>query len=245
MEEIVIISGPPGAGKTMATQNLNPKEVYYVNTDKKSLPYPNPGYSKDDEKSKTLKGNMLYSSDPLLIEKRIKLINKSYPQCNKIIIDTASSIMNDDEMRRMKEPGFDKWKDLAVSIWKFLTVLPSELREDLIIYMFFHEENVFDDDGVRTIQVKTNGRKTRKLEPESRVNIVLRAHYSEDDDNMISYFQTKREENDHAKSNLDLFPHKYMPKDLEIVDQCIRLYHNLGGVKKDFKIENIVEPEID
>ena len=44
-------------------------------------------------------------------------VNERRPEIKTLVIDTIGSIMVADEMRRMKEKGYDKWQDLAQCIW--------------------------------------------------------------------------------------------------------------------------------
>jgi hypothetical protein len=243
--EVIAISGPSGSGKTSSMVKLNPKSTYYVCADKKAFPAKIPGYKKDTGGSLKVNGNMLWDSNTITIEKKINLINKHIPSCKRVIIDTASAIMDDDEMARMKEKTFDKWTDMAAAIWKMISVTIPNLREDLIIYMFFHEEQIDGEGLEQMIRLKTNGRKLRKLEPEYKMNTIIRSHLNSDDEhNLTGWFQTRRND-DHCKTPRGMFEHYAIPADLDLVDQSIRHFYNLGGLRQDFDPTAYDSVEID
>ena len=132
MSKVICVAGESGSGKTTSLRNLNPKTTYIFDADKKGLSWK--GWKKQYNAENK---NYYCCDDPEKIYAYLIGVAQNRPDIKVIVIDTIGSIMVADEMRRMKEKGFDKWQDLAQCIWRIVDVAYM-LRPDLtIIFMAF------------------------------------------------------------------------------------------------------------
>ena len=91
-----------------------------------------------------------------------------------IIVDTLNGIMVSDEMRRSKEKGYDKWMDLASSIYSIIDYSLT-MRDDVTIIFIAHTQTERDDSGFAFTRIKTSGKKLDKITLESKFSTVLLA----------------------------------------------------------------------
>ncbi len=178
MAKVIGIMGESGSGKTTSMQNLDPKTTFYIDADKKGLSWKGwrEQYSKEDM-------NYLKTDDARLILNVLKQINKGtmklkdgstkdLKHIKTIVVDTLNGIMVADEMRRCKEKGYDKWQDLAQSVWEIVD-FPLDFRDDLTIIFIAHSQTDRDDSGEIMTRIKTNGNKLGKILLESKMTTVL------------------------------------------------------------------------
>lgn len=167
--KVICIMGESGSGKTTSMRNLNPASTFYFDCDKKGLSWK--GWKKQyNEENK----NYLRTSDIKKVEQFIRAMNDRAPHIQTIVIDTINGIMIDDEFLRMKEKGYDKWQDLASSIWN-LVDLANSLRGDLTVIFIAHSQTERDDNGYSFTRLKTSGRKLDKISLETKFTTVLLA----------------------------------------------------------------------
>ena len=89
-----------------------------------------------------------------------------------VVVDTLNGLMVADEMRRTKEKGYDKWQDLAQSIYD-LVDYSLTMRDDVTIVFVAHTQTDHDDNGYMFTRIKTSGRKLDKITLESKFSTVL------------------------------------------------------------------------
>jgi hypothetical protein len=212
------IMGDTGSGKTTSIRTVDPETTYYINADGK--PPMLPGFFK---MFNTERRNYKKTSDAKVIANILKGISEEASHIQTVIIDTMNAIMLDDEMQRMKTKGYDKWMDLAASIYNLINLSNKDLRENLIVIMMFHEETFLDDDGVRTTRILTNGRKLEKIKLESKLPIVLRSMSTGEDGNNEYWFETKKSKSN-TKTPIGLFEEFRIPNDLNMVIQAVRQF---------------------
>lgn len=169
MSTVILIMGEPGQGKTTSMRNLNPETTVYFDCDKKGLPWR--GWRKQYSKEKK---NYFATSNAGAICNAIDNINKEKPEIKTIVVDTLNWIMIDEEFKRMKEKGYDKWQDLAYSV-KVLISKAKQLRDDLTVIFVAHTQTETDDSGIIFTRMKTSGKKLEKISVESMFNTVLLA----------------------------------------------------------------------
>lgn len=164
---MICVAGESGSGKTTSMRNLNPKETYYIDCDKKGLSWK--GWKKQyNSENKNYKS----TDEPNVVASLIVGISQKCPEIKNVIIDTINGIMIGDEMRRVKEKGYDKWTDLAQCIWNIVDKA-YECREDLNIIFLAHTQTERDDNGYSFTCIKTNGKKLNKIGLESKFTTVL------------------------------------------------------------------------
>lgn len=167
MSKVICIAGESGSGKTTAMRNLDPKETYYIDCDRKGLSWRGWRTQYNSENK-----NYKATNDIKMIQQLIEGIDKKCPQIHYIIIDTINGIMIADEMRRSKEKGYDKWIDLAACVWDLIDNAYS-YRDDLTIIFTAHTQTECDDSGFSFTRIKTNGKKIDKIALESKFTSVL------------------------------------------------------------------------
>lgn len=167
--KVIAIMGESGSGKTTSMRNLDPSSTVYIDCDKKGLSWKGwkQQYNADNK-------NYLRSSDVELIKAWITRIDTNAPHVKTIVIDTINGIMVDDEFNRMAEKGYDKWQDLAVSVYSLVS-LCNTVRADLTVIFIAHSQTDREDDGYRLTRIKTSGRKLDKIVLESKFTTVLLA----------------------------------------------------------------------
>ena len=168
MAKAICIIGESGAGKTTSLRNLDPKETYYIDADKKGSAWR--GFR---QLYNSQNKNYIATDDPNKVLALMKGISEK-SDLKYIVVDTLNGIMIGEEMRRSKEKNFDKWLDLASYIYSILDVV-CDLRDDLTIIYTAHSETERTEDGYMWTRMKTTGKKLNKLVPESKFNVVLLA----------------------------------------------------------------------
>lgn len=171
MAQVIGIMGESGSGKTTSMRNLDPKTTYYIDCDKKGLPWKGWKQQYNAEKK-----NYYVTDQISIVEILLDKISTQEAQkhIKVVVIDTLNGLMVADEVRRMKEKGYDKWTDLAQCIWGLLDKLYS-LRDDLTVIVICHSQTQKEDDGYTFTRIKTSGKKLDKLNVESKLTTVLYA----------------------------------------------------------------------
>lgn len=212
MSTIIGIMGESGSGKTTSLRNLDPKTTYIIDADKKGLAWKGwrkdwnaeaKNYTRCDDKEKVL-----------FIQKGI--IEKC-PEIKTLVIDTMNGIMVSDEIRRMKEKGYDKWVDLAVCVMDIIDTALSA-RDDLIVVMIFHSQTIRDDNGNIWTNIRTNGQKLGKIVLETKLPIVLLAKCVDGE-----YIFETQSNNSTAKSPMGMLE-KQIPNDIAAVIEKLKEY---------------------
>ena len=211
-----IVIGPDGSYDAKNYQGLNPETTFIINADKKSLPFRG-GFSEEAK-------NLIYTSDSATIINLLKQISAG-SRIKSIIIDTANGIMIDAEMLESKKLTYDKWADLAKSIYEIISVCNS-LRKDLVVYFTGHVTLYTDVDGNESKCLVTNGRKLEKIKIESKLPIVLFTKVERDMDKNMYLFETQANRST-AKSPIGMFETATIPNSLRLVDDTIRSYYSL------------------
>ena len=171
MAKVIGIMGESGSGKTTSMRNLDPNTTFYIDCDKK-------GMSWKGWRDQYNEGNKNYiATDEIsIVESVLNMINTqdNLKKIKVVVIDTLNGLMVADEVRRMKEKGFDKWQDLAQCVWTLLDKLYT-YRSDLTIIVVCHSQTQKEDDGFTFTRIKTSGKKLDKLNVESKLTTVLLA----------------------------------------------------------------------
>ena len=169
MAMTIAIMGESGSGKTTAMRNLPPASTMYIDCDQKGLSWRGWRTSFNTEKK-----NYVRSSNKETIMTLFQRIEKDpeFSAIKYIVIDTINGIMVDDEMARMKEKGYDKWADLAFSVYGLVTYA-LKMRDDLTVIFLAHAQAERDDNGNVWTHIKTSGKKLDKIVLESKFTTVL------------------------------------------------------------------------
>ena len=228
MASIIAIMGQSGSGKTTSLRKLDPATTFIIDADRKGLSWA--GWKKSYVEGK----NYLRESNPADVQAALNAISQRMPHVKLVIIDTVNSIMIDDEMKRLKEKGYDKWSDLAQTVYGLISDA-NVLRDDLVIVFTFHCEVCEDElGGNRLVRFQTNGRKLQKISLEAKFPTVLFSKAK--GDGAEGYIFETQSKQSVAKSPMGMFPTFEIPNDLAYVVDRVRAFDNEDGPL--VKVEN-------
>ena len=215
MSKIIAVMGESGAGKTTSMRNLDPKTTMYIDCDKKGLSWK--GWREQYNKESK---NYIVSDDPDYVLKMVQMVSNSpdFQHIKVIIIDTLNGLMVADEMRRMKEKGYDKWQDLAASVYNLVDKALT-FRDDLTIVFTAHTQTDREDSGYMFTHIKTSGKKLDKIVLESKFPVVLLAKVMDG----AYKFETKAD-NSTAKVPMGAIEDQYIDNDITKVIDALKDY---------------------
>lgn len=206
MSKAIMVLGTSGSGKTTSMRNLDPKTTFYIDADGKGLSW------KDWRKQYNNKNKNYYrSDDAIAIYSIMQQIDAQQKHIKTLVIDTLNGIMVGDEMRRIKDKGYDKWMDLAQSVYNIVDY-SNKMRDDLTVILLGHTQT--SEDGFTCML--TNGRKLNKICLESKVNTVLIAKQIDGE-----YVFETRSSNSTAKTPMGTFDTDTIPNDITIVIKAL------------------------
>lgn len=225
--------GESGSGKTTSLRNLPPKETFYIDADGKGLSWK--GWAKDYS---VKNGNYVRTDDPENILRMMMVVNgeniigmndpktgkvleieKPQTQFKFLVVDTLNAIMIAEEMRRSKEKGYDKWMDLATSVYNIVK-FAGKLRDDLTIIFLAHTETVTEETGYMMTRIATSGRKLQKIKLETMLNTVLMAKAVDGEYKFITHSDGSTT----AKTPMGAFTDDAIDNDIKIVLDALKEY---------------------
>lgn len=216
MARTLLVMGESGSGKTTSIRTLDPKTTLVIDCDKKGLSFK--GWKKLYNKQNK---NYIKTSNVDIIWDFLKRASgQDLAHIKTVVIDTLNGIMIDDEFNRMHEKSYDKWQDLAASIYGLVTDV-NELREDMTVVCMAHCQTDRDDNGYLFTRMKTSGKKLDKIVVESKFTTVLLAKA----DNGKYVFETQANHST-AKSPMGCFEDMEIPNDLKYVIDKLDKYEN-------------------
>lgn len=213
MSKAILIIGESGAGKTTSLRNLPPEETFYIDCDGKGLSWK--GWRNQYNKEK---GNYLRTDDADKVLSAFQVANSKDNFYKYIIVDTLNAIMEADERKRSKERNFDKWMDLANSIFDIIKCA-SKLRDDITIICIGHSQTEYDESGYMFTRMKTNGKKLNKIGVEKYFTTVLLAKSN----NSEFIFETKSNHST-AKTPMGAFETDTIENDIMLVLEALEEY---------------------
>ena len=203
-----MIIGTSGSGKTTSLEKLDPKQTFYIDADGKGLSWK--GWRKQYNKENK---NYFQCDAPEQIFSLMQTIDEKQKQIKFLVIDTLNGCMVADEMRRSKEKAYDKWVDLAQSVYNIVDY-SNKMRDDLTVILIGHTQT--SDDGFTCML--TNGRKLNKICLESKMTTVLLSRIN---DNGEYVFET-RAKNSTAKTPRGAFDADEIPNDITLVLDALK-----------------------
>lgn len=214
MSRAIVVMGESGSGKTTAMRTLNPDETFYIDCDGKGLSWKGwrDQYNAD-------KKNYVRTTEQAKIEALMQNISAKAPHVHNIVIDTINAVMIADERRRMREKNYDKWADLAWSVYD-ICLFASELREDLNVLVLAHVQTEIDDTtGERFTRILTNGKKLNKIGLEKYFTTVLMCKRGADG----YVFETQANKST-CKTPMGAFDDMEIPNDIQSVLDVLKDY---------------------
>lgn len=215
MAKVIGIMGESGSGKTTSMRDLDPKTTFYIDCDKKGLSWKGWRNQYSFEKLNYMATDTIGTVDQILDKINAQ---DNMKHIKVVVIDTLNGLMVADEVRRMKEKGYDKWQDLAQCVWELLDRLYT-LRDDLTIIVVCHSQTQKDEDGYVFTRIKTSGKKLDKLNVESKLTTVLYAIAKDGE----YVFQTKAN-NSTAKTPMGAFEADEIPNNIVDVLKALKDY---------------------
>ena len=215
MAKVIGIMGESGSGKTTSMRNLDPNTTYYIDCDKKGLSWKGWREQYAEKKLNYWKTDFVETVDELFDKINSE---EKFKKIKVIVVDTLNGLMVADEVRRMKEKGYDKWMDLAQCVWGLLDKAQG-LRDDLTVIFVCHSQTQKEDDGYTFTRIKTSGKKLDKLSIETKLTTVLYATCK--DGNYV--FETHANKST-AKSPLGAFEQNEIPNDITKVLEALKDY---------------------
>jgi RecA/RadA recombinase len=215
MAKVIGIMGESGSGKTTSMRDLDPATTFYIDCDKKGLSWKGWKNQYSFDKHNYMATDQIGTVAQLL-EKISSQENMNHIKV--VVIDTLNGLMVADEVRRMKEKGFDKWQDLAQCVWELLDSLYT-FRDDLTIIVVCHSQTQKEDDGYTFTRIKTSGKKLDKLSIETKLTTVLYAVAKDGD-----YVFKTHANNSTAKTPLGAFEADEIPNNIVDVLKALEEY---------------------
>ena len=215
MAQIMCVMGESGAGKTTSMEKLDPKSTIYVDCDKKGLSWKNWRKVYNEENR-----NYVVTDEPsvaLTVLRNVQETDK-FKNVKTIVVDTINGLMIADEMRRAKEKGYDKWQDLAQSIYDLIDYALT-MRDDLTVIFVAHTQTDHDDNGFIFTRIKTSGRKLDKITLESKFSTVLLAKVVDGE-----YLFETHAKNSTTKTPKGAFDSDTIPNDITLVIDALKDY---------------------
>lgn len=215
MAKVIGIMGESGSGKTTSMRKLDPSTTFYIDCDKKGLSWKGWKQQYQFEKHNYMATDQIGTVSSIL-EKVSTQENMKHIKI--VVIDTLNGLMVADEVRRMKDKGYDKWVDLAQCVWELLDSLYA-LRDDLTVIVVCHSQTQKEDDGYTFTRIKTSGKKLDKLNVESKLTTVLHAVAKDG-----KYVFLTHANNSTAKTPLGAFEEDEIPNDITEVLKALEEY---------------------
>ena len=205
----VLIYGKSGSGKSRSLKNFAEDEIFFVNVEKKALPFRSKfKYTFNSDNYASIKNGLL------------KMPTKT------AVIDDAGYLLTNMFMSRHSaglrgNAVFELYNDIGDQFWGLIKFIKDDLPEDVIVYILMHEDT---DDAGQT-KLRTIGKLlTDKVCIEGMVTISLRCIGEKD----RHYFRTHTDGFDITKTPEEMFKDLEIDNDLKFVDDTIREYYGIS-----------------
>lgn len=215
MSIATLILGTSGSGKSTSLRNLDPSKTLLIQCIKKPLPFRAAGWK--TRISLKSEGNIIQTSDPLLIERCLR-----QSRAEIVVIDDYQAVLVNELLSRASEKGYEKFTDIAKNAWNVFNAA-GDLAPERRVYIMAHTQT----DEFGQTRMKTVGKMVdQTLVPEGYFTIVLRTEVV----NGNYMFSTQTNGQDCCKSPIDMFAERHIPNDLAVVDQSIQDFYSLVAI---------------
>ena len=230
MANKVLILGHPGSGKTTSAKNLDPKSTFIICPDEKALPFK--GWKSnykttigENGKVDISNTNFYRTTSPQVIKSLLRAISETKSDIKVVIIDTITSMMVAEYMKRMGEKGFEKFNDFAFDVYSLIKMIDG-LREDLTVIIVAHVEENYDAEGALRVSFMIPGGKLlkEKIKVDGMFTTVLYTEVEVKDSKPSYYFLTQNNGKNSCKSPEGMFTEMRIPNDIKVVLERMKEY---------------------
>jgi len=230
MSSLLCVVGNSGSGKSTSLRNLDPKSTFIINVAGKPLPikgfkknYP---VLKQNPDTKKFEGNLYNTSDVSKIAQILKIIDKTRPEIETVIIEDCQYIMAFEAMDRSSEKGYEKFTQIASNFYSVLKEAMN-MREDLNVCILTHSENIGDALNPN-YKIKTIGKMIDSMiTVEGLFTYVLFTSIIKNTDGLSEYkFITQSDGTTTAKTPMGCFDELLIDNDLKFVLEQIKKYNS-------------------
>lgn len=222
MATCILIIGQSGAGKSRAIKTLDDSSVLVLQCTTKEMPFRKGGKKIVDvsKPAKDKRGQILDTSAQIMGWSNTW-------NGNVIVVDDFGYMMTNQFMSKVFEKGYDKYNEMALSMFNVIKYCKEQLPAEKTIYFVMHED-VNDATGI--VKPKTLGKLLDdKVCIEGMFTIVLRCMV-EDGKHIF-----KTNNSGCAKSPEEMFESENIDNDLAFVDATIREYYGLEDFNREVK----------
>lgn len=230
MANKILILGHPGSGKTSSARNLDPKSTFIICPDEKALPFR--GWKNnykttygENGKIDLANTNLYHTTSPQVIKQLLKAISEGKPETKVVLIDTITSLMISEMMKRMGEKGFEKFNDFASDVYSIIKMIDG-LRKDLTVIVVAHVEENYDAEGSLRVSFMVPGGKLlkEKIKVDGMFTVVLYTEVEVKDSKPSYYFLTQNNGKNSCKTPEGMFTEMRIPNNLSYVLDRIKEY---------------------
>lgn len=229
MAELIAVVGNTGSGKSTSLRNLNPESTFIINVAGKALPFK--GFKKNykplkqNPETKKFEGNLYNTSDVTKIAQILKIIDKTRPEIDVVVIEDAQYIMAFEAMDRALEKSYDKFTQIASNFYSILKE-SINMRDSLKVCVLAHAENLGDALNP-SYKIKTVGKMIdNMITVEGLFTYVLFTSLNKDVEGKIEHkFITQSDGTTTAKTPMGCFEDLYIDNDLQYVIEQIDKYN--------------------
>lgn len=229
MAELIAVVGNTGSGKSTSLRNLNPESTFIINVAGKALPFK--GFKKNykplkqNPETKKFEGNLYNTSDVTKIAQILKIIDKTRPEIDVVVIEDAQYIMAFEAMDRALEKSYDKFTQIASNFYSILKE-SINMRDNLKVCVLAHAENLGDALNP-SYKIKTVGKMIdNMITVEGLFTYVLFTSLNKDVEGKIEHkFITQSDGTTTAKTPMGCFEDLYIDNDLQYVIEQIDKYN--------------------
>lgn len=216
MAKTILVLGESGSGKTTSLRNLPPDNTYYIDADGKGLSWK--GWRKSYSAERKNYARVYKANE---VSAYMSNVASKAAHIKYIVVDTLNSIMTGFEFDNKDSKGYDKWMDLAYSVYDIIRSA-SGLRDDLTIIFTAHIQTDRDETTGQTYtRMLTNGKKLDKVRLESFFTTVFMAERDEDGEYILRTHTSGR---DTVKTPLGAFDEDKIENDMALALKALEDY---------------------
>lgn len=225
MADSVLIIGRTGSGKSTAIETLDPQTTFIINVAGKPLPFKGSKKLYTPFTSDGKGGNIVSTAKAEHILKVMDIVDKDLKHIKTLVLEDFQYMSAFDYMNRSEQTGYQKFNIIAKNIYLAITK-PKDMRDDLTVVFFNHEDENTDESGKVTIKAKTVGRLIdNMLSLEGLFTVVLYSTTKKSKEGIQYLFETQTDGRTTAKSPRGMFTDVAIPNDLEFVCKSIKAYN--------------------